>query len=135
MSRDRDPFPRYHGRVALTSEVVEQAEALLARWWDPAGVLATAMRTRAAGPDPTRPRTLADAAREACGILAAGGPETQVSGYLKREELAVLAAPADDVEQIARRERRQRVALALWRLVRGISHPSDGTDTFGPEAG
>lgn len=126
MSRPRDSHPPYHGRAALKPETLEAAERLLAIRWDPDGILRRAMASRPESPDPTRPRTLADAAREACGVLAAGGPETQVSGYLRREEVALLEPPADEQEQIQRRERRQSAALALWRLVRGIPHPSEG---------
>jgi hypothetical protein len=125
MSRSRDPFPIHHGRHALLPETLATAKQLLVTHWDPDGALRRMLATRPAGPDATRPRSLDDAAREACGILAAGGPEAQVSGYLKREELAVLGPPDGEAEQVARRERRQRAAIALWRLVRGIPHPSD----------
>jgi len=131
MSRSPTSFPPYHGRAAFQPETLGQAARLLAACWDPDGALARAMATRPEGPDPTRPRTMADAALESCGILAAGGPEAQVSGYLKREEMALLHEPADDAERVARRERRQGVALALWRLVRGIPHPSDGPGAAG----
>ena len=134
MSRSRDKFPLYHGRAALLPETLRDAEQVLAAYWDPEGRLRRGLATRPEGHDPTRPRSLAEAAREACGILAAGGPEAEVSGYLKREELAVLGPPADEAEQITRRERRQRAALALWRLVRGIPHPSDWERPSDPPA-
>ncbi len=135
MSRAPASFPPYHGRAAFRPETLAHAERLLVARWDPDGTIARAMAARPEGPDPTRPRTMADAALEACGILAAGGPEAQVSGYLKREEMALLQEPADDAELVARRERRQRVAAALWRLVRGITEPGDSPDVPAPGDG
>ena len=134
MSRSGEHMPSYLGRAALAPETLVAGEELLALHWDPDGSLRRAMAVRPTMPDPTRPRTLADAGREACGVLAAGGPEADVSGYLRREEVALLAPPEDEAEQIERRERRQRAAIVLWRLVRGISLPSDWEEGSKPQA-
>ncbi len=100
-------------------------ERLLALHWDPDGVIRSALATRPAGPDPTRPRKLADVAIEIAGILSSGGGEPEVSGYLKREELALFGPVADEGLKTRRRERREFVRGALWRAVRGILRPGD----------
>lgn len=100
-------------------------EQLLAAHWDPDGVIRSAMATRPEEPDPTRPRSLAQVAAEVAGIISSGGGEPEVSGYLKREELALFGSVQDEVLKTRRRERREFVRGALWRAVRGISRPGD----------
>jgi hypothetical protein len=100
-------------------------ERLLAAHWDPDGVMRDALATRHTGRDPTRPRSLAQVATEVAGILSSGGGEREVSGYLKREELALFGPVADEDLKARRRERREFVRGALWRAVRGISRPGD----------
>lgn len=100
-------------------------EQLLAGHWDPDGVIRSALATRPEGPDWTRPRNLAQVAAEVAGILSGGGGESEVSGYLKREEFALFGSVQDEALKTRRRERREFVRGVLWRAVRGISRPGD----------
>lgn len=100
-------------------------EQVLAVHWDPNGEIRSALAARPDGPDLTRPRNLAQVAAEVAGILSSGGDETNVSGYLKREELSLFGSVQDDALKSRRRERREFVRGALWRAVREISRPGD----------
>ena len=51
--------------------------------------------------------------------------EPEVSGYLKREELALFGSVQDEALKARRRERREFMRGALWCAVRGISRPGD----------
>ena len=105
-------------------------ERLLAEHWDPDQTIRGALAMRPLGPDATRPRDLGGVAAEVAGILSSGGSEADVSGYLKREELALFGVVTDEMLKALRRERREFVRGALWRAVRGIPRPGDLT---GPE--
>ena len=125
MSRTQDVLPLHLAQAATAPPMLATLERLLALHWDPDGVIRSALATRPAGPDPTRPRKLADVALEVAGILSSGGGEPEVSGYLKREELALFGPVADEGLKTRRRERREFVRGALWRAVRGILRPGD----------
>jgi hypothetical protein len=100
-------------------------EQILVTHWDPDQVIRAARAVRPEGPDPTRPRSLAQVAAEVAGILSSGGGEPEVSGYLKREELAPFGSVQDVALKARRRERREFVRGALWRAVRRIPRPGD----------
>lgn len=120
MPHQSDPMPQALALAAGSPAMQAQLVAALARDWDPHGVVGAALAARPEAPDPTRPRSLADVARDVAGLLAAGGTESEVGGYLRREEVAVLPMPATAAEAELRRIRRDRVRVALWRLVRGL---------------
>jgi hypothetical protein len=125
MSRDPDFLPLRLAEAATSAAMLATLEQLLATRWDPDRVIWVALAARSEGPDPTRPRSLAQAAAEVAGILASGGGEPEVSGYLKREELALFGPVHDETLKARRRERREFVRAALWRAVRGIPRPGD----------
>ena len=127
-----DPLPQSLALAATQPAMLARLTELLSTHWDPDGRLAAALAARPEGPDPTRPRSLTDVARDVAGLLAAGAPEPDVGGYLRREEGAVLGAPATEAEAASRRTRRTRVRGALWRAVRGISRADELPDA--PEA-
>ena len=83
--------PRYHGKAAFDAAIVATIGAALQRQWDPDGALLLAATTRD-GDDTTVPRTYGDFALAIAGLLAAGGTEAEVSGYLRREEERLLGA-------------------------------------------
>jgi hypothetical protein len=120
-----DPLPQHLALAAASPTMHARLERLLATHWDPAGTLARALSARPPGPDPTRPRSLGEVARDVAGLLAAGGTEADVGGYLRREELAVLGPPIDEAERDGRGARRGAARAALWRAVRGIPRPED----------
>ena len=62
---------------------------------------------------------------EVAGLLSSGANELDVSGYLKREELALFGPVQDEALKAQRRERREFVRGVLWRAVRGISRLGD----------
>jgi hypothetical protein len=103
----------------MSPPMLATLERLLAVHWDPDGVIRAALAARPPGPDPTRPRSLSAVAIEIAGILSSGGGEPEVSGYLKREELALFGPVEDEQLKARRRERRELVRGALWRAVRG----------------
>jgi hypothetical protein len=125
VSRTPEYVPPALEAAAHTPPVLARLERLLIARWDPDGAIRAALADRPTHPDPTRPRTLAGVASEVAAILAAGGGEPDVSGYLKREELALFGPVADEALREARRVRREFVRGALWRAVRGISRPDD----------
>lgn len=106
--------PPYHGRLAFDPAVIAQVSELLARYWDPDGMLA-----RAAGKvethDLAQPRTIADYALAICGMLDAGGGEADVSGFLRREESKLLGEPRSTGHT------RMPLARACWRAVHGFA--------------
>ena len=132
MAYKSDPFPPRLGMSASSPATQAALVRVLELHWDPDGTIARALAARPEGRDPTRPRTLAEVARDAAGLLAAGGTETDVGGYLRREERAVLPEPASEAEATERRQRRERTRQALWRTVRGIARADDGATVEEP---
>ena len=128
MAYKSDPFPPRLGMTAASPAMQAALVRVLETHWDPDGTIARALAARPEGRDPTRPRTLAEVARDAAGLLAAGGTESDVGGYLRREEWAVLPKPETEEEATARRQRRECTRQALWRTVRGIARPDDGAE-------
>jgi hypothetical protein len=110
--------PRYHGRAAFDPAILARVEALLARDWDADGAIVRAAAD-AAPMDGARPRSLAAYAAAVCGILAAGGSEAEVMGYLRREEEYLVDQPRTEGTE------RAAIAGAAWRLVRGIPRAED----------
>jgi hypothetical protein len=125
VSGDQDFLPPRLAEAATSPAMLATLEQLLAAHWDPDQVIRSALAVRPPGPDPTRPRSLAQVAAEVAGILASGGGEPEVSGYLKREELALFGPVQDEALRARRRERREFVRGALWRAVRGIPRAGD----------
>ena len=125
MSHGTDPLPQGMAFAAGSPATLERLERALAAHWDPDGDLARALAARPDGPDPTRPRSLAEVARDVAGLLAAGATEADVGGYLRREERAVLPGDPTPDELALRHLRRDRVRAALWRVVRGIARADD----------
>jgi hypothetical protein len=106
--------PRYHARLAFEPAMLAQVTELLARYWDPDGVIAAAalaFETR----DLAQARSIADYALAVCGMLAAGGSEADVSGFLRREEAKLLGEPRSSGHT------RVPLARACWRAVRGLA--------------
>ena len=134
MGHDLDPIPRPLGYEISSPRMRARLAGVLAAHWDATGALAAALAARPEGPDPTRPRSLDEVARDVAGLLAAGGTEAALSGYLRREEEAVLGPPADDAERQFRGSRRAFVRAALWRAARGLELPGDipGASTTPP---
>jgi hypothetical protein len=120
-----DPLPQSLAVAAFAPETLALLERVLTAQWDPDGTVAVALARRPVSHDPTRPRSLADVAREVAGLLSAGGGEAEVGGYLKREELALFGPLPEGEAKERRRARRERVRESLWRAVRGISRPDD----------
>jgi hypothetical protein len=87
-----DTSPRYHARLAFEPAVVGEVKALLLRYWDPDGVLSAAARELESR-DLAQARSIADYAMAVCGMLAAGGTEADVSGFLRGEEAKLLGEP------------------------------------------
>lgn len=110
-------------RRPLTGDALREAATLLAAHWDPHGELARALAVRPTGRDPSRPTALIDAAREAWGIVAAGGSMQDVSSYLRREETAISRVVIDDVERELRAQRRFDAANALYRFIHDLPEP------------
>jgi hypothetical protein len=106
--------PRYHARLAFDPAVVSEVRDLLACYWDPDGALAGAARALETR-DLAQPRSIADYALAICGILAAGGAEADVSGFLRREEAKLLGEPRSTGHT------RMPLARACWRAVRGLT--------------
>jgi hypothetical protein len=125
VSRNREVLPLELMQAVMSPPILATLERLLAVHWDPDGAIANALASRPTGPDPTRPRSLAQVAVEVGAIFSGGGGEPEVSGYLKREELALFGPVADEQLKARRRERREFVRGALWRAVRGIARPDD----------
>jgi hypothetical protein len=109
-------MPRYHARLAFEPAVLAEVAQLLATHWDWDGALVRGAQ-QVETPDPWQPRSLDEYALAVCGILAAGGPEAQVMGYLRREEEKLLGAARTTGEE------RSELARAAWRAVRGIALP------------
>ena len=106
--------PRYHARLAFEPAVLAEVRDLLARYWDPDGVIAAgahALATR----DLAQARSIADYALAVSGMLAAGGSEADVSGFLRREEAKLLGEPRSSGHT------RVPLARACWRAVRGLA--------------
>jgi hypothetical protein len=118
MSYKNDPLPRSLADAAMEPPMLGKLVQILGEQWDSDGVIGAALATRALGNDPTRPRDLAAVAKEAAGILSSGGTQSDVSGYLKREELALFGPIDDDAVKTDRRQRRELVKAALWLAVR-----------------
>lgn len=106
--------PQYHARLAFEPDVVAEIAELLVRYWDPDGAVTGAARALESR-DLAQPRSIADYALAVCGILAAGGTEADVSGFLRREETKVLGEPR------SRGHTRMPLARACWRAVRGLA--------------
>ena len=94
MSRDQDFLPLPLAEAATSPGMLATLEGLLAVNWDPDGAIRAALAVRPDGPDPSRPRSLAQVAAEVAGMLSSGARESDVRGYLKREELP-LFGPVD----------------------------------------
>jgi hypothetical protein len=110
--------PRYHGKAAFDAAVVSTIAAALQTQWDPDGTLLLAATTWE-NEDTTAPRTYDDFALAIAGLLAAGGSEAEVSGYLRREEERLLGAPRSTGKV------RWPIAKLAWRAVRGIARDAD----------
>jgi hypothetical protein len=110
--------PPYHGKAAFDAAVVATIAAALQKQWDPDGALLAAAATLGSN-DTTVPRTYSDFALAIAGLLAAGGTEAEVSGYLRREEERLLGA-ARSTGKV-----RWPIATLAWRAVRGISRDGD----------
>jgi hypothetical protein len=110
--------PRYHGKAAFDAAVVSKIAAALQTQWDPDGKLLLAAKT-GENADTTAPRTYDDFALAIAGLLAAGGSEAEVSGYLRREEDRLLGSPQSTGKV------RWPIAKLAWRAVRGIGRDED----------
>jgi hypothetical protein len=119
------PFPRYHARLAFDPAVVAEVRDLLACYWDPDGALAGAARALETR-DLAQPRSIAEYALAICGILAAGGAEADVSGFLRHEEAKLLGAARTTGHT------RMPLARACWRAVRGLAPALLRADTPAP---
>src|ERR1700722_6174267 len=110
--------PRYHGKAAFDAAAVQTIAAALQAQWDADGELERAAVAHGSV-DETAPRTYADFALAIAGLLAAGGSEAEVSGYLRREEVRLLGAPRSTGKV------RWPIAKLAWRAVRGIGRGED----------
>jgi hypothetical protein len=108
--------PRYHGKAAFDAGVVTKIATALQMQWDPDGLLLHAA-AHAQSDDHTLARTYHDFALAIAGLLAAGGSEAEVSGYLRREEERLLG------EARSTGAIRWPLARLAWRAVRGIDLP------------
>ena len=93
-----------HHRAAEDPGLVARMGELLAREWDPAGVIRDAA---AGGPDYYQEQALTIVA-----MLAADARETEIQRYLRQMEQAALG------ESLHSFEARRAIAVTAWSLIR-----------------